>query len=262
MASGAGSSRNAGCLPGRRSQSSPYFHTYSPPAVFSSKSTLVLPDASHPTPQLWGSSGSRLTVSMWQSSLKWKRSRKPGVCASFARLGFQPLHSVCPRLGPWTKAFETLPDSAESDRRASSLFRCIQRRFEVLMMEFQQPLVTCREKRSNGNLSRWHIYSTVQMSLGIWGVQVRWHEILQSALVQQVFWVWPVCVLSATQFNSDLCDFSPQSRPVCSYFRNAPVKNWNFISRKCNEEDTNSANQTVWLMDDLERVPCSHKWLA
>lgn len=132
MPSGAGSSRHAGCLPGRMSQSSQHFHTTSPPTVFSFKST-VLPDASHPTPQLWGSSASWLTVSMWQSSLKWKRSRKLGVCASFTRLGFQLSLSVCQRLRLWTKAFETMPDSAASDHRASSLFWLIRGWFEVVM---------------------------------------------------------------------------------------------------------------------------------
>lgn len=170
MASGAGSSRNAGCLTGRMSQSSRDFHTASPPTVFSFKSTPVLADASRPTPQLWGSSASWLTASMWQSSLKWKRSRKPGVCASFTRLGFQPFLSVCQRLRLWTKAFETMPDSAASGRGA---FWWIRRRFEALLMEFQQPLVTRRGEKKSTNrnveleiLSRWHIYGRQQMFCG------------------------------------------------------------------------------------------------
>ncbi|KAI9533488.1 hypothetical protein NQZ68_022618 [Dissostichus eleginoides] len=40
-----------------------------------------------------------MTVSMWQSSLKWKGSRRQGFCASFAKLGFHPFHSVCQWLG-------------------------------------------------------------------------------------------------------------------------------------------------------------------
>lgn len=52
-------------------------------------------------------------------------------------------------------------------------------------------------------------------------------------------------VLFVTQFKSDPSDFCCQSRSACSYFRNAPVKKSNFVLKKSNEEDTNSAKQTV-----------------
>lgn len=262
MASGAGSARNAGCLSGRMSQSSQYFHTASPPTVFSFKSIPVLADASCPTPQHWGSSVSWLTVSMWQSSLKWKRSRKLGVCASFTRLGFQPFLNVCQRLRLWTKAFETMPDSAASGRGA---FWWIQRRIEALLVEFQQSLVTQRGKKKcqqecwvRDSQQMIRLQKTTNV-LWIW-VQLWWHQVLQCGLAQSVL----AHVLFVTQFQSDLSDFCRQFLSACSYFRNAPVKKSNFVfkKKKCNEEDTNSSKQTVWLMDDLERAPCSHYWLA
>lgn len=174
-----------------------------------------------PPPQLWGSSASRLTVSMWQSSLKWKRSRKPGVCASFARLGFQPLLSVCQRLKLWTKAFETLPDSAASDCRASSPLRRTRRRFGDLVKEFQQILGTCGEKkranRSDGveDLSRSQLQDRAN-------VLRSFSTVTSGSPVgsRPVGHVGLACASSVTQFDSDLCDFSRQSR----YFNNAPVK--------------------------------------
>lgn len=87
------------------------------PDCYSLTPAPVLPD-----PPLWASSASWMTVSMWQSSLKWKRSRTLGVCASFTKLGFHQFHSVCQWLRLWTKAFETMPDSAVSDHWASSAF--------------------------------------------------------------------------------------------------------------------------------------------
>lgn len=69
----------------------PYPHTHTHPT--------------HSTPP-WACSASWMTVSMWQSSLKWKGSRMLGYCASFTKLGFHPFGSACQRLGLWVKAFE------------------------------------------------------------------------------------------------------------------------------------------------------------
>lgn len=96
---------------------------------------------------LWASSASWMTVSMWQSSLRWKRSRMLGVCASFTKLGFHPFHSVCQWLGLWMKAFETMPGSAVSDQWASSVVRCSLRWFGILLKEFQQPFWSHGAKR-------------------------------------------------------------------------------------------------------------------
>lgn len=87
---------------------------------------------------LWASSASWMTVSMWQSSLKWKGSRMLALCASFTKLGFHPFHSVCQWLGLWMKAFETMPGSAVSDQCASAAARCSLRWFGVHLKESQQ----------------------------------------------------------------------------------------------------------------------------
>lgn len=67
------------------------------------------------------------------------------------------------------------------------------------MMEFQQLLVTCREKRANRNSGSEQITQLQDSTVGHVGL---------------------ACVSSVTQFNSDLCDFSRQSLN----FNNTPVK--------------------------------------
>lgn len=55
-----------------------------------------------------------------------------------------------------------------------------------------------------------HSYRIVQMSSGFWGVSVRWHQVLQCALVQQVVWVWlvfhpwPSLILTSVTFLASL----------------------------------------------------------
>lgn len=139
MACGAASPRSPCCLPCLyvKGISQCLYHPQSPPPPL------------HPFCQtpLWASSASWMTVSMWQSSLKWKGSRMLGFCASFTKLGFHPFHSVCQWLGLWMKAFETMPGCAVSDQWASAVVRRSLRWFGVHLKESQQPfLVTWGEK--------------------------------------------------------------------------------------------------------------------
>lgn len=130
MASGAASRRSPcflPCLYVKGISQCLYHPIYSP----------ILPHQFCQTP-LWASRASWMTVSMWQSSLKWKGSRRLGFCASFTKLGFHPLHSVCQWLGLWMKAFETMPASAVSDQWASAVVRCGLRCFGVHLEESQQ----------------------------------------------------------------------------------------------------------------------------
>ena len=130
MASGAASQRNPcvlPCLYVKGISQCLYHPIYSP----------ILPQQFCQTP-LWASSASWMTVSMWQSSLKWKGSRRLGFCANFTKLGFHPFHSACQWLGLWVKAFETMPASAVSDQWASAVVRWGLRCFGVHLKESQQ----------------------------------------------------------------------------------------------------------------------------
>lgn len=78
-------------------------------------------------------SASWKTVSMWQSSLRWKRSRSPGAGASSpsspsATSGSHQLHSVCQP----GAACEATPRSAVSHQRSPGCFG-------FLLMEFHHP---------------------------------------------------------------------------------------------------------------------------
>lgn len=78
-------------------------------------------------------SASWKTVSMWQSSLRWKRSRLPAVTASSpsspgATSGSHQLHSVCQP----EAACEAMPRSTVSRQRSP---RC----FGFLLKEFHHP---------------------------------------------------------------------------------------------------------------------------
>lgn len=80
---------------------------------------------------LWASSASRKTVSMWQSSLKWKASRILGSYASFTKAGFCPFYYICQWL--WAKAFETTCSSVLSDQLDLTAFGHNLRRFGVFL---------------------------------------------------------------------------------------------------------------------------------
>lgn len=108
--------------------------------------TLAEPHPLCQTP-LWAHSASRMTVSMWQSSLKWKGSRMLGLCANFASLGFHPFHRVCQWLGLWMKAFETMPTSTVSDQWASAMVRRCLRWFGAYLRESRQLSWSCGWKK-------------------------------------------------------------------------------------------------------------------